>query len=59
MHSLFLEPVTCFLGKKNCLKDPFLSPNVDIEFDLIEEPEILSIKKCIINAHGAVTAVES
>lgn len=59
MHNLFLESVTCFLGKKNYLKDPFLSLRVDIEFDLIEEPEILSIKKCIINAQGAVTAVES
>lgn len=59
MHNLFLESVTCFLGKKKCLKDPFLSLRVDIEFDLIEEPGILSIKKCIINAQGAVTAVES
>lgn len=58
MHNLFLESVTCFLGEK-CLKDPFHSLRVDTEFDLIEEPEILSIKKCIINAQGAVTAVES
>jgi len=41
------------------LKDPFLFPRADIEFDLIEKPEILSIKKCIINAQVAVTAVES
>lgn len=44
---------------KICLKDPFFSLRVDIDFDLIEEPGILSIKKCIINAQGAVTAVEN